>query len=158
MQKNIIPHWSDENVIRHARVLIDSYGQITGIQLFDSSYSDEYISYLLYHAPFVVVSHGTESDPVFNYANLTAQQLWHIDWGTFTAMPSRLSAEPERAEDRQRLLDEAATHGFISNYTGIRISSKGQRFKIEQVLLWNLKNNNGGKIGQAALFRNWTEV
>ncbi|WP_256236010.1 MEKHLA domain-containing protein [Cytophaga hutchinsonii] len=139
-------------------MLIESYREITGIQLFDTNYSDEYLSCLLYHAPFVVVSHGIEADPVFNYGNLTAQQLWHIDWEQFTTMPSRLSAEPERAEDRQRLLDEAATHGFISNYTGIRISSKGQRFKIEQVLLWNLKNNSGEKIGQAALFRNWTNV
>ena len=137
---------------------MESYKQITGVQLFDRAYSDEYRSYLLYHAPFVVVSHGTENDPVFNYANITAQQLWNIGWEQFTQMPSRLSAEPERAEDRQRLLDEAAQNGFINNYTGVRISSGGQRFKIENVLLWNLKNEENEKTGQVALFRQWANI
>ena len=158
MQKNIMPHWLAENVVQHAKLIIESYQQITGIELFDQKYPDEYCSYLLYHAPFVVVSHGTENDPVFNYANITAQQLWSIDWEQFTQMPSRLSAEAERTEDRQRLLNEAAVKGFIDNYTGIRISSTGTRFKIENVLLWNLNDNLGQKTGQVALFRNWTNL
>jgi len=158
MQKNIIPHWLLPNVVQQAKVILNTYQKIAGLALFDTTYSDEYLSCLLYHAPFVVVSHGTEKDPVFNYANLMAQQLWQIDWVQFTQMPSRLSAEPERAEDRQRLLDEAAEKGYSNNYTGIRISSKGVRFKIENVLLCNLKDENENKVGQAAIFRNWTNV
>jgi hypothetical protein len=156
MQKNIIPYWLLPNVVQQAKVILNTYQKITGIALFDSVYSDEYRSYLLYHAPFVIVSHGTEKDPVFNYANLISQQLWQIDWESFTQMPSRLSAEPERAEDRQRLLDEAAKNGYINNYTGVRISSAGVRFKIENVLLCNLIDEDKRNIGQAAIFRSWT--
>jgi len=126
--------------------------------LFDESHSDEYRAYLLYHAPYVVVSHGIQQDPIFNYANLTAQQLWQLDWNKFTALPSRLSAEAERAEDRQRLLNEAAQKGYIDNYEGIRISSTGMRFNIQKVLLWNLQDEGNKKIGQVALFRNWEVI
>lgn len=158
MQKNIIPYWLTPDSIEHSRRILKSYESITGIQLFDAMHSDEYLSYLLYHAPFVVVSHGIQLDPVFNYANVTAQQLWSLNWNQFTALPSRLSAEAECAADRQRLLNEAAQKGYISNYEGVRISSSGQRFKIENVLLWNLPNEANEKIGQVALFRNWTNL
>ncbi len=158
MQKSLIPYWLQPNVIQHAGIILHTYYKITGIMLFDSAYSPEYRSYLLYHAPFVVVSHGTQPDPVFNYANLTAQQLWQLDWEQFTQMPSRLSAEAERAEDRQHLLDEAAKKGYIENYFGIRISSKGLRFTIARVLLCNLIDQDNQKIGQAAIFRNWKNM
>lgn len=158
MQKNIIPYWLFPEVIQHSKRILTSYATITGINLFDAGYSDEYRSYLLYHAPYVVVSHGIQQDPIFNYGNLMAQQLWQLDWNQFTALPSRLSAEPERTEDRQRLLNEAAEKGYIDNYEGIRISSTGIRFRIINVLLWNLSDEENKKIGQVALFRNWTNL
>lgn len=158
MQKNIIPYWLTPEIVQHSKRILTSYESITGIRLFDISYSDAYCSYLLYHAPYVVVSHGIQQDPIFNYANLVAQQLWKLDWNQFTALPSRLSAEAERTEDRQRLLEEAAQKGYINNYEGIRISSTGIRFKIEKVLLWNLPDERNAKIGQVALFRNWEVI
>ena len=158
MQKNIIPYWFTPEVILHSKRILKSYESISGITLFDSKYSDEYRSYLLYHAPYVVVSHGIQQDPIFNYGNLIAQQLWQLDWNQFTALHSRLSAESERAEDRQRLLNEAAQKGYIDNYEGIRISSTGVRFRIQKVLLWNLPDEANIKIGQVALFRDWTNL
>jgi hypothetical protein len=158
MQKNIIPYWLTPEVIQHSKRILKSYASITGITLFDETYSDEYQSYLLYYAPYVVVSHGIQSDPVFNYANLTAQQLWHIDWKSFVQLPSRFSVEPDRIEDRARLLAEAAKNGFINNYSGVRIASTGTRFRIEKVLLWNLPDEVNQKIGQVALFRSWTNL
>jgi hypothetical protein len=119
MQKNINDIWLKPKIEEHSKRIIKSYAAITGHNLFDRNYSEEYISYLLYHAPYVVVSHGMQIDSIFNYANKTAQQLWKLDWEQFTLLPSRLSAEPERAEDRQRLLDEATTKGYIDNYEGI---------------------------------------
>ena len=158
MQKSLIPHWLLPNVVQQALVILQNYQKITGIKLFDTNYSDEYRSYLLYHAPFVVVSHNIEHDPVFNYANVTAQQLWQLNWEQFTQLPSRLSAEPQRADDRQRMLDEAAQKGYFDNYSGVRISSKGVRFRIENVLLCNLINESNQKIGQSAIFRSWTNL
>lgn len=158
MQKNIQAHWLLPAVINQSKIILETYYKIKGVALFDISYSDEYKSYLLYHAPFVVVSHGTETDPVFNYANMTAQQLWKIDWEDFVKLPSKYSAEAERMEDRQQLLDTAARQGYVDYYRGIRISSQGNRFAIENALLCNLTDAAGQCVGQAAVFRNWTDV
>jgi hypothetical protein len=56
------------------------------------------------------------------------------------------------------LLAEVAAHGFIDNYSGIRISKMGRRFRIEQATVWNLVNESGEAQGQAATFRQWTWV
>ncbi len=109
----------------------------------------------LYHAPFALVSHGTETDPVFRYANLTAQALWGIGWDEFIRMHSRLSAEPALQEERQRLLDEAAVKGYVDNYQGVRIAKDGRKFIIQKTILWNVTDENGLKHGQAALIRQW---
>jgi hypothetical protein len=106
-------------------------------------------------APFALLSHDAQPDPVFNYANVTAQKLWNQDWQQFVKMPSRLSAEPIAVAERQAMLEEAKRKGFISDYQGIRISSTGQRFIIKNAVLWNLYTKEGKYEGQAAMFKEW---
>ncbi len=108
----------------------------------------------LYDAPGVVLMHGTQADPVFCYANRTAQRLWGYAWDEFIRLPSRLSAEPEAREDRERLLARAREKGFIDDYSGIRIAKDGSRFRIADVVLWNVAVD-GERHGQAAVFRRW---
>ena len=68
-------------------------------------------------------------------------------------MPSRLTAEaPDRIE-RARLLAEVAARGSIDDYSGVRISRTGQRFRIEQATVWNLTDETGQRCGQAATFQ-----
>jgi hypothetical protein len=69
-----------------------------------------------------------------------------------------LTAEAPERDERARLLAEVAAHGFIDNYSGIRISKMGRRFRIEQATVWNLVNESGEAQGQAATFRQWTWV
>ncbi|HEY9734947.1 MAG TPA: MEKHLA domain-containing protein, partial [Trichocoleus sp.] len=109
----------------------------------------------LFHAPFAVVSHGTQPDPVFNYANQTALDLWEMDWPTFTQMPSRLSAEPVHRDERAQMLAQLSTRGYVDNYQGIRISSQGRRFRLEQATLWNITDASGTRLGQAAMIGKW---
>ena len=109
----------------------------------------------LNEAPFGIVSHGTENDPVFNYANRTALSLFEMNWETFTQLPSHKSAEPVNREERQRLLDQVSKKGYIDHYQGVRISSTGKRFRIEDAIVWNLIDSMGVYRGQAALFRRW---
>jgi hypothetical protein len=109
----------------------------------------------VYQAPFVLVSHGTESDPVLNYGNASAQALWEMSWEQLTKTPSRFTAEAPNREERARLLAQVSAHGFIGNYAGIRISSTGRRFRIHQATVWNLINENHQICGQAATFEHW---
>jgi hypothetical protein len=113
------------------------------------------VPYALYNAPFALVAHGTEPDPVFCYANLAAQKLWNMDWRAFTRLPSRLSAEPAVAAERERLLKQAAEMGFVDQYQGVRITSDGKRFRIHNTVLWNVVDSMGTMHGQAAVIREW---
>ncbi len=112
----------------------------------------------LFEAPFVVISHGTEADPIFNYANQQALDLWQMDWASFTQTPSRKSAELVSQEERSRLLAQARTQGYINDYRGIRISSTGKRFWIEDVILWTVLDELNQPCGQAAMFSSWTFI
>lgn len=108
-------------------------------------------------APFGLVSHGTEADPVFNYANRTALTLFGMSWEAFTAMPSRLSAGPVDREERARLLERVSRDGYIDDYAGIRIAADGRRFRIVQATVWNLLDEAGDDCGQAAMIPRWEE-
>jgi hypothetical protein len=109
----------------------------------------------LFDAPRVVVSHGTEADPVLNYGNRSALTLWEMSWEELIRIPSRHTAEAVAREERARLLDEVTRHGFISNYAGVRISSTGRRFRIFEATVWNLIDTEGRPAGQAASFDRW---
>jgi hypothetical protein len=147
--------WAEKNIIGHCKLLADSYYACTQKELVARDLEEREISFLMYHSSFVIVSHGTEKDPVFNYANLKAQELWKLGWEDFIKMPSRLSAEAVEVNERQRVLDEVEKNGFISNYSGVRISSIGKRFKIKDTVLWNVVDERGVFHGQAAMFSNW---
>ena len=47
------------------------------------------------------------------------------------------------------------SQGYVADYRGIRIAKNGQRFWIEQAAVWNVLDEQGGKIGQAASFSSW---
>ncbi|NDJ19854.1 MEKHLA domain-containing protein [Myxacorys almedinensis] len=150
-------------VIRHTQRLVNSFQHWTGRSLgaVPSELRSALIAppdvsaKLLFQAPFVILSHGTEADPILNYGNHQALMLWEMDWVTFTQMPSRKTAEPIDRKARSRLLSEAKTKGYTENYQGIRISSTGKRFWIEDVLLWTVLDEKGATCGQAATFAHW---
>jgi len=109
----------------------------------------------LFYAPFAVVSHDTACDPVFNYANLKALELFDLSWENLTRLPSRLSAEPVNQAERDRLLAEVTEKGYIDHYEGMRISRTGKRFLIKNAVVWNIMDKNQRYKGQAAWFDQW---
>jgi len=147
--------WQQPHVIRHTQRLLTSFRHWTGQALLTPQVPPVTQAQMLFDAPFAVVSHDTQSDPIFNYANQTALRLWEMDWQTFTQTPSRLSAEPIEQAERARLLQQAKQRGFIRNYQGVRISNTGQRFRIRNVILWDVLDEQGDRCGQAATFDQW---
>lgn len=140
---------------RHARRLADSHRRWTGRDLVPPEADSRELARKLFNAPFVLVSHGTEADPVLNYGNATALALWEMSWEQLTSTPSRFTAEAPNREERARLLAEVTQNGFISNYAGVRISRTGRRFRIAQATVWNLIAEDGSPAGQAATFGQW---
>ena len=139
----------------HVALLCRSYRRLTGADLLAVD-TGQSLAEALYQAPFVVLSHGTQRDPIFNYANLAAQRLFEMTWAQITSLPSRFSAEPVSREERARLLAEVSERGFIDDYRGVRVSSSGRRFMIQRATVWNLTDTQDLPAGQAATFADWT--
>ena len=136
-------------------LLTGSHLRIVGRPLIQEGQGPDWLYNL---APFVVLAHNTEPDPRFIYANHIAQTCFEYSWDEFISLPSRLSAEqPDRAE-RQRLLDSVTRDGFVENGCGLRIAKSGRRFWIENVTVWQLIDETGKRLGQAATFPSWRDA
>ena len=158
MTENILYPWKQETIIRHTQRLLLSYKYWTGKSLLDIDGTPEFMAQALWEAQFVVASQGMEENPILNYGNRQALDLWEMSWEKFTHTPSRETAELSQQEDRQLLLTQAKTKGYISDYRGVRISSKGKRFWISNVTIWNLLDENKQQCGQATTFKEWEYI
>lgn len=150
--------WQSRAVVIHTLCLARSLKHFTGRELFPGLTTSEHLAERVFTAPFVLVSHGTEADPVLNYGNQTALQLWEMTWTELTRTPSRFTAEAPNREERARLLAEVTARGFIDNYSGVRISKTGRRFRIQRATVWNLLTETGQPCGQAAMFDQWENL
>ena len=147
--------WQQPDLIRHTQRMLDSYRQLLGEQLIPRVGSELEQARALFEAGRVVVSHGTQADPILNYGNQAALNLWEMDFASLTATPSRMTAEPMHRDERARLLEQTSRDGYVDDYRGVRISSSGKRFQIERAVVWNLFDEQGQHAGQAATFTDW---
>lgn len=148
--------WRRPWIVEWTQYLLDSYVRLIKQELIIRDGTPLEQAERLFTNPFVVASHGLQDDPILNYGNQTALDLWEMDWDQFTQTPSRLTAEPINREERARMLEQAQTQGFISDYQGVRISRSGKRFLVERATVWNLHKTDGTPLGQAATFSDWT--
>ncbi|MBN8247828.1 MAG: MEKHLA domain-containing protein [Verrucomicrobia bacterium] len=147
--------WFSPAAVARAVSLHCSHLRWTGLDLLRGIPAVPDLASALFHAPFVVVAHGPEADPLLNYANQAALDLWEMPWQVLMQTPSRLTAEPIAREERARLLAEVARLGFIAHYAGVRISRSGRRFRIRGATVWNVDDAGGHPAGQAAMFDRW---
>ncbi len=140
---------------RHVALLLDSYRRLLGHALLEAT-PESSLAERVFNADFALLSHTNDTDPLFNYANRTALELFEFSWEELIGMPSRFSAEPINREERERLLKQVGEKGYISDYSGIRIAKSGKRFLIRQAVVWNLYDDQQHHVGQAACFSDWT--
>ena len=149
------PIWQTDFVVAHTQILARNYRKWIGHDLLPGLFNPAGLARYVFEAPFVVVSHGMEADPILNYGNAAALALWEMSWEELTRTPSRLTAEVPNREERARLLEIVTKRGFIDDYSGVRISKSGRRFRISRATVWNLISENGEPCGQAAMFDKW---
>lgn len=135
---------------RRIVALLASYARVKGTPLCAPE--------ALWDAPFCVLSHGVETPPVFWYGNRAALTLWERPFEEWIRMPSRESAEPDAREVREALLAKVHATGCFDGYTGVRVSKTGKRFLIENAFLWNVIDEQGALLGQAATFATHTAL
>ena len=86
--------WTNPDVMEWSQLLLNSFRHWTGHELLERVGDPDYQAHALFLSPFVVVSHGMEEDPLINYGNQVALELWEMTWEDLTRTPSRLTAEP----------------------------------------------------------------
>lgn len=151
--------WETEFVIHHSQRLLHSFHHYLGRPLWPELRSAPETSAeltaqakRLFEAPFILVSHGTEADPIFNYGNAQALALWKLSWETFTQLPSRKSAQGTERPERAEMLAQAKQQGYFEGYVGDRATSSGQRFRMEDGIIWTVADATRAVWGQAATF------
>lgn len=147
------PSEANDYLAAHVAMLRHSLKRWTGCGLIEEEADPIIAARRLYYAPFALLSHGTEDDPLINYANHAAQQMFQMQWHEIVGLPSRVTAEEgEQQAERAAMLKRVAEQGFTDNYSGIRIAKSGRRFYIQHATVWNLLDENGRYAGQAAMF------
>ncbi|MDP1767820.1 MAG: MEKHLA domain-containing protein [Nitrospirota bacterium] len=152
------PIWARGSIITWSQRLLDSFHHWIGQELLAREGTLSEQAQRVFSAPFVVVSHGMEADPILNYGNHAALDLWEMTWEQLTRTPSRQTAEPVNREERARMLRVVEEQGYNDQYRGVRISATGRRFLVEEAIVWNVLDEQGTRIGQAATFSRWTPL
>jgi len=150
--------WNEPRIVEWSQLLLDSYRHWIGNDLIERTADVKQQARSLFEASVVVVSHGVGPDPILNYGNQTALDLWELSWEHFIQTPSRLTAEADDRAERERMLMQARAKGYYDGYRGVRISSTGRRFLVEQALIWNVIDPARHPIGQAATFSQWSDL
>lgn len=149
--------WEKEPVINRSQLILNSFEYWFKHSLFaekgllDIQGSPKELARQLFEAPFAVASHGTENNPILNYGNQKSLDIWELSWEEFTKTPSRKTAELVEQAERDRLLAETTKLGFCY-FSGIRITSRGKRFKINQGIVWNVIDEQQSYQGKAAVY------
>jgi hypothetical protein len=146
------PSAENHYLAEHTELITHSFQNLLGYPLLPDT---DNVAERLYYAPFVLLSHNTEADPIFNYANAQGLQLFELNWQELITLPSRASAEASNQAAREKLMAQVTAQGFMTAYSGVRISNTGKRFEMHNAIIWNLTDATGVYCGQAACFSEW---
>jgi MEKHLA domain len=150
-----MPDASNGYLADYVYLLTHSLQRLKGVALVDTSLSLVAQAQQIFEAPFVLLSHNADDDPIFQYANQAGLALFELSWSELLVLPSRYSAEPQNRDERERLLQDVSLKGYADNYSGVRISKTGKRFQIKAATVWNVLDGDNHKIGQAAMFSDY---
>jgi len=128
------------------------YQKVSGKPLPGPQTLSDRLWWLHHQAPYSILAHNADNDPLFIYANLCALTCFDYSREALLQLPSRLSVAAFAQPERQRLLDGLANKGIVYGYSGVRITREGKSFNIYNGAIWQLRNNEGKLWGQAALF------
>lgn len=158
------PLWYSPLMIKHSEYLIRSCYDLCRVELVDMKLlkSDpfEAAKSLFFDSTKIVLSHGIQNDkegPLLNYGNVAALSQWDASWEELTTMPSKYTASDQDREQREKFMKTVRDVGFVDNYSGVRVNTKGESFQISDALVWNIVIDNV-KLGQAACLREWERI
>lgn len=103
---------------------------------------------------FGILSHGTQTDPIYNYGNKASLILFDQTVDNLCKTASRYSTVESLMEDREQLIQQINDSGYgtISNAVR-RTLGEEKLFVIETIWIWHVYHpDDGRRIGLAALY------
>jgi len=142
---------------RHISILNSSLQKLSGMGIYQrmglsaetSTFQD-----ICQNKQFVLISHTTEVDPIFNYGNEATLNAFARSYDELCVIPSRLSviAGTDDHQMRTKLMHKVTTDGYVEGASGIRIRGDQQFLRFVDAVVWNCHDENGEYYGQACFF------
>ena len=149
----VLPSGRVADVDRWLRICSDSLENLTGTSLVDRMDGVERLDEVTANERYAVLSHGTQDDPIYNYANRATLLAFQYPEEGFYQLASRNSAPAGATrDDRDALVEEFKAKGYGVFPTAIRQTKTGELFEITDISLSNVYNEQGGRVGQMAVF------
>ena len=151
-----IPTGRVEDIDEWIRMSSESLQKITGNSIYDYMDDDDEvtdISQIHNHERYAVLSHGTQEDPIYCYFNKAAflQFKWSED--EIYQLPSRYSAPSGYDRDtREKDIEKSVLEDYSELSSVVRQTKDGELFEMVNVILWNVYDDDGQRIGQTALY------
>ena len=105
---------------------------------------------------YVLITHGTEDDPIYNFANRAALAAFWRPWDDMVRLPSSQSVvlRSVDASKRIELMKSVTDNNYVENATGIRVRDDGKFIQLVDAVVWNIVDDDDDRtyIGQAAFF------
>lgn len=148
-----MPPWTENELQTRARWILRSYRKWAGDDLIEAAAADEGAqAQALFDAPIAVLAHDRRDDPLCVYANAAALAAFELGLDEAPAFPTRRTAEPDARAERSVALAGAEDVGLVRGYSGIRVSTTGRRFRLNDGRIWTVLDDDGRPVGQAAAF------
>jgi hypothetical protein len=136
--------------ITRACEILDSYRRRLGHDLFERSGDAAEDARRLFDLPLAVLAHDTAPQPLLDWANLAAARAFDATPESLLGRPSAGTTPADAVADRRALFDVLARQGFVTGYSGVRISLTGRRFVIDDVTVLEVTDATGQPAGHAA--------
>ena len=108
---------------------------------------------------YVLITHGTEDDPIYNFANRAALAAFWRPWDDVVQLPSSQSVVLRSVDESKRieLMKSVTENNYVEEATGIRVRDDGKFIQLVDAVVWNVVDDgdddgNRTYIGQAAFF------
>lgn len=150
---HVIPPGRVHDIDEWVRVSSDSLKRFTGVSLLELMDGVSTIHNVHDNERYAVLSHGNQTDPIYNYFNKGALLTFQWPESEIYALPSRYSAPDGFVRaDRAKMMQTVVEQHVRIIPIAIRQTKAGECFQLTNVTLWNVYDDNGVRVGQTAIF------
>lgn len=142
---------NDRAWVDRATVLLDSYRRLLGRDLFARTGDAAADARQLDDLPVAVLAHDAATPPRLDWVNRAAAAAFEAAPADLIGRASAATAPPDATADRQQLFVRLEERGFVTGYSGVRVTATGRRFVIDDVTVYELSDPDGRAAGHAAI-------